>query len=192
MNKDFAPLRPGSKPHLQFTMENQTVSAANSALVAEAYGQFNRIIEAFISRRIADRAEVENLTQDVWMKALTYTQPLCGETLKAFLFTVARNLVNDRLRHHYIAAGVHAEMLSGADIFADDLESAVSAADIARRERQRVECLPPQRRIIYCMTRFDELAIDEIAEKLNLSTRTVENHLRLGRRDVRAYIDAIA
>ena len=97
MNKDFAPLRPGSKPHLQFTMENQTVSAANSALVAEAYGQFNRIIEAFISRRIADRAEVENLTQDVWMKALTYTQPLCGETLKAFLFTVARNLVNDRL-----------------------------------------------------------------------------------------------
>ena len=38
-------------------MENQTVSAANSALVAEAYGQFNRIIEAFISRRIADRAE---------------------------------------------------------------------------------------------------------------------------------------
>lgn len=192
MNKDFAPLRPGSKPHLQFTMENQTVSAANSALVAEAYGQFNRIIEAFISRRIADRAEVENLTQDVWMKALTYTQPLCGETLKAFLFTVARNLVNDRLRHHYIAAGVPAEMLSGADIFADDLESAISAADIARRERQRVECLPPQRRIIYCMTRFDELAIDEIAEKLNLSTRTVENHLRLGRRDVRAYIDAIA
>ena len=173
-------------------MENQTVSAANSALVAEAYGQFNRIIETFISRRIADRAEVETLTQDVWMKALTYTQPLCGETLKAFLFTVARNLVNDHLRHHYIAAGVHAEMLRGADIFADDLESAISAADIARRERQRVECLPPQRRIIYCMTRFDELAIDEIAEKLNLSTRTVENHLRLGRRDVRAYIDAIA
>lgn len=173
-------------------MENQNVSAANSALVAEAYGNYTRIIEAFISRRIADRAEVENLAQDVWVKALTYTQPLCAETLKAFLFTVARNLVNDYLRHHYIACGVHADILSGSDIYADDLESAVSAADLARRERERVECLPRQRRIIYCMTRFDELAVDEIAEQLNLSTRTVENHLRLGRRDVRAYIEAIA
>lgn len=173
-------------------MENQNVSAANSAIIAEAYVNYTRIIEAFISRRIADRAEVENLTQDVWVKALTYTQPLCIETLKAFLFTVARNLVNDHLRHHYIASGVHAEILNDTDIFADDLESAVSAADIARHERERVECLPTQRRIIYCMTRFDELAIDEIAEQLNLSTRTVENHLRLGRRDVRAYIDAIA
>lgn len=173
-------------------MENESVIESNRALVAAAYEKFTSQIEAFIAQRISDRCEVENLMQDVWVKALSYSQPLNSETLKAFLFTVARNLVNDFLRHHYIALGVHADLLGTASIYADDLESVVSARDIADMERRRVECLPPQRRIIYCMTRFDEMAVDEIADQLNLSSRTVENHLRLGRRDVRAYINAIA
>ena len=42
------------------------------------------------------------------------------------------------------------------------------------------------------MSRYDGLSIDEISEATNLSGRTIENHLRMGRRDVRQYIVAIA
>ena len=62
---------------------------------------------------------------------------------------------------------------------------------IMELEQRRVECLPPQRRIIYMRSRFDDMEVSDISTELNLSARTVENHLRLGRRDVREYLRAV-
>lgn len=61
---------------------------------------------------------------------------------------------------------------------------------MAQAEQRRVECLPRQRRIIYVMSRYEEKSVEDIASELSLSFRTVENHLRLGRRDVRQYMSA--
>jgi RNA polymerase ECF-type sigma factor len=41
------------------------------------------------------------------------------------------------------------------------------------------------------MSRYEEKTTEEIADYLALSKKTVENHLRLGRRDVRQYMAAI-
>lgn len=44
------------------------------------------------------------------------------------------------------------------------------------------------RRKVYELTRFEENSASDIAVMLNLSQRTVENHLRMGREEVRKYI----
>ena len=55
-------------------------------------------------------------------------------------------------------------------------------------EKHRLSLLPPQRRIIYTMSRFESKSISDISEELNLSHRTVENHLRIGRHEMREFI----
>ena len=42
-----------------------------------------------------------------------------------------------------------------------------------------VETMPPQRKMIYRMSRNEGLSNTEIAENLQLSKKTVENHLNL-------------
>ena len=42
------------------------------------------------------------------------------------------------------------------------------------------------------MSRYDDMPVSDISERLSLSARTVENHLRLGRSDIRSYMSAIA
>lgn len=165
---------------------------SNTELVARSYAMNYEKLVRYISQRVNDIADAENIAQDVWLKLLECDKPLNEETLTSFLYTIARNQVNDFLRHIYIVQDVHAEIMNGSSCFAQDMESEVSARDLALHERVRVECLPPQRRIIYTMSRYDEKSVEEISEALQLSVRTVENHLRLGRKDVRSYVNAIA
>lgn len=48
--------------------------------------------------------------------------------------------------------------------------------------------LSDQRRKIYTMNRFEEKSISEISTELNISPRTVENHLFVSRKVVRDFI----
>ena len=48
-----------------------------------------------------------------------------------------------------------------------------------------VETMPPQRRMIYRMSRNEGLSNTEIAENLQLSKKTVEKHLNLAVRELR-------
>ena len=48
-----------------------------------------------------------------------------------------------------------------------------------------VENMPPQRKLIYQLSREAGLSNAEIAEKLELSKKTVENHLNLALKELR-------
>ncbi len=43
--------------------------------------------------------------------------------------------------------------------------------------RQSIDQLPEQCGKVFCMSRFDHMSNKEIADRLNLSVRTVENHI---------------
>ena len=59
--------------------------------------------------------------------------------------------------------------------------------DLMTMERTRLAAMPEQRRLIYTLNRFENKTSPEIANELNLSCRTVENHLFLGRREMREF-----
>lgn len=62
------------------------------------------------------------------------------------------------------------------------------ARDLQAQELKCLRSLPAQRRKIYMLNRFQEKSSSEIAETLQLSRRTVENHLFICRKEVRAYL----
>jgi RNA polymerase sigma-70 factor (ECF subfamily) len=53
------------------------------------------------------------------------------------------------------------------------------------RLRSDIESMPPQRRTIFKMSRYENLSNMEIAIRLNLSVRTVEKHIELALKDLR-------
>ena len=60
--------------------------------------------------------------------------------------------------------------------------------EICVRELEVVSRLPVRRRKIYELVRFEGEDTTEIAAKLSLSVRTVENHLFISRKEVRNYM----
>lgn len=164
----------------------------NLTIITQAYKDYSLQVLNFISSYIQCREDAENLAQDVWLRLLTYDKSLCPETVKPLLFLIARNIAYDFLRRRINARAATDDLMQLYNGAAEHpVDACVSAKDIASFESQRVGRLPEQRRIIYIMSRYEEKTTEEIADYLALSKKTVENHLRLGRRDVRQYMAAI-
>lgn len=159
----------------------------------DLYRKYSERILNFISSRIDSREDAENIAQDVWMRMLESKIEICIETVSSYLYKIATNLINDYLRRIYVRneSAEEVERMYQSVNSTTPFQEYVTL-ELARFEAMRVECLPSQRRIIYKMSRFEEKPVADIAEALQLSFRTVENHLRMGRRDVRDYISAIA
>lgn len=98
---------------------------------------------------------------------------------RAFLFTVARNLMADLARHRAV---IPFDLVANLDSFelsdpAPSPESAAVARDELRRLQQVVDTLPVQCRSVFLLRRIEELSLQDIAVRLELSVSTVEKHL---------------
>ena len=180
-------------------MENRI--KMSDQLITEYYEEYRRIVFFYICRRIDDRDDAEDLTQDAFLRLLEYRMMIRRDTLKYFLFTIVRNLVNDYLRRLYKKQEIDRYLYEVLPVSATDLESQVIAKDLRRWEYRKVATLSEQRRkvyvmsrfqsnSVYVMSRFQSNSISEISQKLNLSFRTVESHLFVSRRDVREFMRA--
>ena len=70
----------------------------------------------------------------------------------------------------------------------NEVESQIIANNLLTCEWERANQLPEQRRKIYIMSRFENKSSADIAAQLGISSRTVENHLFISRKEIREYI----
>ncbi len=169
----------------------EDLNFSNYSLIDELYRKHSKSIANYIAVRVSDYSVVENLAQDVWFKALTCGKIINAETAVPFIYRIAANQVRDYLRSLYVRQN-SADLGCLVNEISDTTpETEYYIRQVMELEQKRVECLPTQRRIIYTRSRYDEKDVAEISLELNLSARTVENHLRLGRRDVREYLKAV-
>lgn len=123
----------------------------------------------------AEELSMEVLAR-VWEKKTAITD---YETFENYIFTAARNhLINHW--HRKIDKMLSLETLQEEVVGS---QSNISSSDpILFREMEAVynntlSELPPQRRLIFLLHRNERLSYKEIASKLNISPKTVENHI---------------
>ena len=97
-------------------------------------------------------------------------------TGRAYLFTIARNLVIDTARRNKVVSFetiADLELLGGEN----NIEAQLHAREALRQVETIVESLPPQCRRVFILRRIHEKSMLEIAEDMSLSVSTVEKHL---------------
>lgn len=166
----------------------EDMKATSNELVADSYRQYSRPVHAYILNRIDDRETARDLTQDVFLRLLDYKPMLRPETVKSFIFTIASNLLVDYWRRSGLKQEYTSYIYDCCPTSVEDVESRVVVKDLLTLERYTLNKLSEQRRKVYVMRRFQDKDVSEIASELQLSVRTVENHLRMGRKTVRGYI----
>ena len=165
----------------------ETIANTYDDIITRSYEEYYQVILTYITYRITHRYEAEDLTQDVFVRLLDYKQMLRPDTVKYFLFTITRNIVIDYIRRYYKKQEIDGYLYDTMSASTNETEEKIIGDDLMAMERMRLATMPKQRRLIYTLNRFEGKASPEIADELNLSCRTVENHLLIGRRDMREF-----
>ena len=156
----------------------ETITNTSDNIITNSYKEYHQVILTYITYRITHRYEAEDLAQEVFVRLLDYKQMLRPDTVKYFLFAIARNIVTDYIRRYYKKQEIDSYMYDSAVTSSNETEKEIIADDLASAE---------QRRIVYTLSRYGDKTSTEIAEALQLSRRTVENHLFIGRREMREF-----
>jgi RNA polymerase sigma factor (sigma-70 family) len=128
--------------------------------------------------------DVDDLIQEAYARlwSADFTRVRDGRT---FLYSVVRNALQDQLRR---ARVVQIECVAEIESFNVDEspgpERLVSAHQQYERLLRVLARLTPQRQTVYQLRKFEGLSLREIAGKLGLAEKTVENLLRLAQAQV--------
>jgi RNA polymerase sigma-70 factor, ECF subfamily len=115
----------------------------------------------------------------VWEKK-SFIRP---ETFENYLFTAARNrLINQWQRK--IDGLLSLDALPAEGVAAAAYDPVISR-ELEVIYNDKLSKLPPQRRLVFLLHRDEHLSYKEIAGKLDISSRTVENHIAAALKQLR-------
>lgn len=154
-------------------------------IISEAYTSYSQIVLGYFHKRLFRVADAEDLTQDVFVKLMEFESMLRPETLSSLIFTIAKNLLVDTNRRFYKRIEVEKNVVQSYQYELNTVEEDVNYFQLKFLESEAVNKLTLQKRKIYMMFVHGNYSYKEIAQALDLSPRTVEKHLLIGRSRVR-------
>ena len=119
---------------------------------------------------LGDRDLSESIVQSVFVQMWEKRKTVKIRSLKGFLVVAVRNRCTNELKHRKIVRDYE----NDHDHQAEQVWMTFNENVYLQRINKVIDELPEQRRRIFRMSRMDGLKYREIAEKLNISPKTVE------------------
>jgi RNA polymerase sigma-70 factor (ECF subfamily) len=165
-----------------------TTAESRTEIFTKLFAESRDALHRYIRRFVGSSETAKEIVQEAFLR--TYRQRESVTTLRAFLFSTARNLAANEYRHRRIVE---------RDGFRDFGDSWVATeresleAELLRDERNRlileaIDRLPPQCRAAFTLRVFHQCSYKEVAERLGISAKTVEKHIARGLHDTHSYI----
>jgi len=165
----------------QFTEWSQAIKNGDK----ESYSNFFRACYEhyvrFAYRYVKSKDQACDLVQEAFIKLWKNREQLDpAKSLKSYMFTIVRNLSLNHIRDHKNKL----ESIDDREISLDALiihqEQNTNDSYIKQTVKvikKLIKKLPERQREAFELSRFDGLQHDEIAEVMNISARTVNNHI---------------
>lgn len=142
---------------------------------------------------LQDKEGAEEIVQSTFLNVWEKKDTLSIRTgVKPYLYAMVRNACLNVIKHEKIKQKHAVEELAIGVHSYDSVSHTVAGSELELKIHEAMEKLPEQCRLVFKLSRFEELKYSEIAEQLNISIKTVENHmgkaLKIMREQLRDYL----
>jgi RNA polymerase sigma-70 factor (ECF subfamily) len=156
-------------------------------LIGRLYASSQRALRDYVHRLVASGDTADEIVQEAFLR--TYENVDRVETPRAFLFTTARNLASSSRR---TTKAHKTETLGDLEPLGVESNEGPEERAIADEElrllQQAVAQLPTQCGAVFSLRIFHACSYKDIAERLGISPRTVENHVARALRETHEYL----
>jgi len=152
-------------------------ASANGDLV-RLNRRFRPALMAFFLRRIANHAEAEDLTQEVFAR-LVHLTPGELNHADAYIFQIAANLLRDRGRREKVREAYRFGVLAsdGLGVEPIDPDRVLAGRQSLGQVAAALREVPERTRSIFILYRIEQMKKRDIAETYGISTSAVDKHL---------------
>ncbi len=135
-------------------------------------------LHAYAYTILKDEIMAEEMVQNVFCKLWEKRAGINVQTsLAAYLYRSVYHESLNYLKHLKVREAYGSYARSQLRSAVDTAEKKVMVSDLEKKLNEALDQLPEQCRIIFQMSRFEELRYQEIADRLGLSIKTVENQM---------------
>ena len=160
-------------------------AAERAHYLAEVFASHHRALRAFVARMLRNEDDVADTVQDVFLRIAQLPDPSRLDlNPRAYLFRIAERLVIDRVRREQFRQVQHHEPLDDEAEFAlvePSVEQRVHWQHVMQQVVARLAHAGPRVARVVEMSCLDDLTHPEIADRLGVTTRTVERCMQRAR-----------
>ncbi len=134
----------------------------------------------FTYKYVRNKEESEDITQNIFIRLWNKRESIdVSKSFHGFLFTIGYRLVIDHIRQQAFCPGgwLNQESQEAAFVSALTAEDSLNEHNFASTYQKALDTLPPKRKEIFILSRHDGLSNKAIAEKMQISIKTVENQM---------------
>jgi RNA polymerase sigma-70 factor, ECF subfamily len=163
-------------------------SESREQAFAKLFAESRQALHRYVVRFVGSGETAKEIVQEAFLRA--YRELASVRTPRAFLFSTARNLAANEYRHRRIMErGVLGDFAaSRVETEYESLETGLLRDERNRLIQEAIDRLPRQCRAAFTLRVFHGCSYKEVAERLGISTKTVEKHIARGLRETHSYL----
>lgn len=156
----------------------QAWQAGDTGAFEILYQKYWRKLYVFARRTTPNAEDAQDLIQDVFAQLWTQKEQIDAAVFsESYLFAIVRNKLLDKIRKQYVREDYVQKILQTSSESDFSTQQTILTNDLNNHLHQAVDVLPEKCREVFQLSRFEQLSVDQIAQKLQISPQTVKNQL---------------
>lgn len=153
----------------------ESIKNSNQGVFELVFNFYYSGLVVFADRIVKNTAVSEDIVQSVFLKFWESRETLEIRSLRSYFVQCVKNRCIDHIRNQQVKHRFDSHYQETETVFQDD--DFWTKTELAHLLDVAIADLPPRCREVFWMSRYENLKIADIADKLNISKRTVETQI---------------